>query len=406
MTGASQNETEIAEGLYPDLPGDAQLGKSLSTFAAAVNVGAYRDLGGSGGLVSWLAVELLKLKLVDAVLHVKPMNPTEADSRIFHYDISYTPEEVVQGARSRYYPVEMSGVLEMVRQSPKRYLVIGLPCFIKSIRLMQNAGVLSRETVPYCIGLICGHLKSRYFADYLAEQRGSGNRALASFDFRHKLPGRKASDYGFTYRTTDAPDETKGPWPMIDVRGKDWGEGQFKNQACEFCDDVLAECADIVIGDAWLPGFVADYRGTNIVVTRDRQLDAVVRQGQERGELTIDMIDGSAVIQSQSSSFRHRREGLAHRLARRKSAGIWAPVKRVAPKLAPGLGRRLIYDLRQKIADNSARMYAEVRAVGGTHEDYERRVKRYIIPYKMALRLSAMLERRMQQVRRTLGLAS
>lgn len=40
-------------------------------------------------------------------------------------------------------------------------------------------------------------------------------------------------------------------------------------KACDFCDDVFAETADIALGDAWLPEYVQDGNGTNVVVTRN-----------------------------------------------------------------------------------------------------------------------------------------
>ncbi len=100
MTGSSRNEDEIAERLYPGLPRDDQIGKYLSTFASNVNEGSYRDLGGSGGLVSWLAAELLRRNLVDAVLHVKPVVGGETDPLLFRYAISRSAEEVREGAEA------------------------------------------------------------------------------------------------------------------------------------------------------------------------------------------------------------------------------------------------------------------------------------------------------------------
>lgn len=398
MVGISQNETEIAEGLFPDLPKDEQIGKHLSTFASHVMDGSYRDRGGSGGLVTWLAVELLRRNLVDAVIHVKPAGSAD-DPLMFRYAVSDNIEEVMEGAKSRYYPIEMSGVLQSIQGTGLRYLVIGLPCFVKAIRLMQNAGLITHDTVPFCVGLVCGHLKSHHFAGYLSAQKGSGPDTLTDFDFRHKIPGRRASDYGFTFRTLDAPDQTKGPWPMTEVNGKDWGEGQFKNPACEFCDDVLAECADIAIGDAWLPNYVADYRGNNIVVTRNKELDTVLREGHARGAISLDAVDVSDVIQSQASGLRHRREGLAHRLARRKSSGVWRPTKRVVPTFAPDISRRMIYDLRLNIAANSSRIFAECLASGRTPKTYERRMARYIFPYKLVLKISSLAKRVSKRLR-------
>lgn len=374
MSGAGRDETQIAATLYPDLEADTRIGRYKSTLAGHVVAGDFRAGGSSGGLISWLAVELLKRGKIDAVLHVRATDTGDPADPLFNFAVSETEAEITSGSKSRYYPITMAEVLPQITASDKRFLVIGLPCFIKSIRLMQEAGTISAEQVPYTIGLVCGHLKSRHYASYLAWQRGVPPGQIQSFDFRHKIEGRKASRYGFALRSTTDPEAAPLITPMTEVQGRDWGEGQFKNPACEFCDDVLAECADIAVGDAWLPGYLDDYLGANVVVTRNAEIDAIVAEARAAGDLEMDDIPVGKVAQSQSSGIRHRREGLAHRLARRQARGIWVPRKRVEPKIVKNQLRRWVYDLRQRIAERSAPVFADVVARGGTLRDYERRM--------------------------------
>ena len=393
MSGAGEDESAIAADLYPDLPIDNAVGRYRATFVCHVTEGDFRQRGGSGGLVTWLAAELLKTGKVDAVLHVKPVTSGGGDGLLFGYGVSETVEAVQEGAKSRYYPVEMSRVLDVVRNSEKRFAIIGLPCFVKAVRLLQKQGCLPKERLAYCIGLVCGHLKSRHFANYLAWQKGGRPDSIAAFDFRYKIEGRKASDYGFSFEPLNDPGWQAGQyWPMRDVKGKNWGEGQFKNPACEYCEDVLAECADIVVGDAWLPGYVDDFAGTNVVVTRNADIDAIIRAAASRGVVSCTPVAVADVIRSQASGLRHRREGTSHRLARLDAAGKWTPRKRVAPKLARSIFRRLIYDLRLAIARNSSKAFADVLARGGTIEAYEKAVKRDLALYNFIIRSSNMLK--------------
>lgn len=411
MADDARDETAIASALYPDLPVDGQIGRYRTMLAGHVTEGAFRARGGSGGMGSWLLVELLRAGAIDAVLHVKPVDPDANDGLLFRYGVSTSEDEILDGAKSRYYPIEMSGVLAQLRATPGlRYAVVGLPCFLKSIRLMQEQGLIAPGQVAYCIGLVCGHLKSRHFASYLAWQKDIAPPDVIGFDFRRKLMGRGASDYGFAVRirpseSASAPQEAV--WPMASARGRDWGEGLFKNPACEFCDDVLAECADIVIGDAWLPRYLADSMGTNIVVTRHAALDRLVADGMARGALALEPASLADIVQSQSSALRHRREGLAHRLARRRAAGRWAPRKRVAPKLAPNVLRGFVYDVRQKIADTSSDIFAAVRREGRPLSDFERRIaplrRRYRFSLQartMALKLLGFLRRQARRIGR------
>lgn len=367
MSGAGADETAIGKSLYPDIKRDENIGAYRDTYAGHVSEGDFRPQGSSGGLISWLATELMDLGLIDAVAHVRPAAPGRDDGLMFEYAVSRTREEICGGAKSRYYPITLPS--DLFRTSD-RLLVIGLPCFIKAVRLLQSEGAVSPAQVPFTIGLVCGHLKSRYFGDYLIRQIGFDPSDVETVDFRHKLAGRAASRYGF--EVIPRGDRRHEVARMTSLDAHDWGEGQFKNPACDFCDDVLAECADIAVGDAWLPGYVDDHRGTNVVVVRHEDLGKIIDEAIGKGRLSLDRLTPKDVAQSQSSGLRHRREGLAHRLRRQIGKGHWVPSKRVAPKLAPRLERRVVYDLRFAIARRSSEVYGRVVGRGGTLLDYRR----------------------------------
>lgn len=358
FSGEGQDETEIAAEEWPQLPVNGKIGRYAATIACHATDEALRLRGGSGGLVTWIAQELLRRGDVDAVVHVQPASAGE--ERLFRYAISRTEEEVQNGSKSRYYSVTLAGVLAEVMRNRERVAIIGVPCFLTAVRLLIREGHLHRDRAPYLIGLVCGHMKSRYFAEYLAWQKGVAPGTLTGFDFRHKLMDRPASSYGFELRT----EERAETHAMSSVRGRDWGEGLFKLPACEYCDDVIAECADIAIGDAWLPEFVADPRGTNVAVIRNARIGEIVAEGRRSGSLHVTDISVADVIKSQKSGLRHRREGLSHRLARRKAQGLWLPRKRVGPRLALSGRRRAIYDLRLRITLESNDAFADAREAG------------------------------------------
>jgi coenzyme F420 hydrogenase subunit beta len=343
FSGAGPDEDEIAAGLWPDLPTHPEIGRHAATIACHVNDEELRMAGGSGGLLTWLCIELLRRGEVDAVVHVQPA--PDGDEKLFHYAVSRSEGDIRRGSKSRYYPVTMLEVLQEMTASGERFAVVAVPCFAKAIRALVAEGKLAQERIPYVVGLVCGHMKSRFFADYLAWQRDVAPGNLIGFDFRHKLMDRPASNYGFRMITGDRNEIH----PMSSVRGHDWGEGLFKLPACEFCDDVLAECADVAIGDAWLPEFVGDPKGTNVAVIRNARIAEIVADGRRTHALWATDITPETIALSQASGLRHRREGLAHRLARRTASGAWMPRKRVAPKLAPTAQRQQIYDLRLAI---------------------------------------------------------
>ncbi len=107
--------------------------------------------------------------------------------------------------------------------------------------------------------------------------------------------------------------------------GTNYGHGFFKYKACDYCDDVFAETADVVIGDAWLPEYVVDGRGTSILLIRNRDIQEMVDVAQKSGRLHLEPLDADKAAHSQAGGLRHRREGLKYRLAIADANGKWLP---------------------------------------------------------------------------------
>lgn len=133
-----------------------------------------------------------------------------------------------------------------------------------------------------------------------------------------------------------------------------WGHGFFKYQACDYCDDVVAETADVTVGDAWLPQYVKDSSGTNVVIVRNPLIQDIIQQGIISNRIHLDFIDADNAAKSQDAGLRHRREGLAYRLHLKDKAGLWRPEKRVKAQFRH-FSRRLrkIQKLRVRMATES-----------------------------------------------------
>jgi len=338
----SHNEDTISKRLFGNIEGiqhDQYLGYHLDTYAGSVATGTYREIGTSGGLGTWLATKMLDEGLVDRVIHVRPVDNSDT---LFRYEISSTREEVSQGSKSRYYPVEMSRVLQQVIETPGRYLLVGVPCFIKAFHLLSEHVPILKERIVFALGLVCGHLKTDRFAKVIGWQMGIHPSQLESIDFRIKLPDATASSYGVAIKGVGQAEDTIVP--MKDILVRNWGHGLFRYEACDYCDDVLAETADITIGDAWLPEYVSDGKGTNIIVVRNPEIGDLIKRNAS--ELALDAISAERVYQSQAGGFRHRREGLSYRLFLKDKEQQWRPVKRVEPSDSLSKRRRRIYEGR------------------------------------------------------------
>lgn len=330
------DETALAGALFGvDSSFDSNIGYYRGLYAGHVTTGDFRSQGSSGGVGSWIASQLLDKSMVDHVIHVRP-GPVG-----FEFAISSTVADVLAGAKSRYFPIEMSEVLTEVSNRPGRYAIVGLPCFIKAFRLLSRVEPVIAERIRFTVGLVCGHLKSAKFADFLAWQMGVVPGQLKDIDFRHKRPDRPAPDYAVRVESRCGHSEVT---PLRELFGHKWGYGLFKYAACDFCDDVMAETADITIGDAWLPDFDQDPMGTNIIVVRTPEFEHLIQEGRRNAELALTEIDATAVAASQAGGLRHRRMGLAYRLFRKDQAGEWRPPKRIA---ASNTGPRRYQKLQQ-----------------------------------------------------------
>jgi coenzyme F420-reducing hydrogenase beta subunit len=358
------NENELAREVFgPETTFESHVGCVIANYAGWVVESDYRVNGSSGGMATWLLVELLNRGLIDHVVHVAPQSTVKAGMPLFGFAISSTPEEVYAKSKSRYYPVEMSGVMTEMLQRPGRYAVVGIPCFTKAVRLACRESPILRQRVTYIVGIVCGHLKSTAFAEMCAWQCGIAPNELRGIDFRTKLPDRPASHYGVTVWGEKNGTPVTVTKPTSELFGSDWGYGFFKYKACDFCDDVVGETADISIGDAWLPEYVSDSAGMNVIVVRSQALNSMLTEAAESGRLHLDAIPVEKVVASQAGGFRHRREGLAYRLHLEDQAGRWRPTKRVAPS-AGHLSRKLraIYSLRYELGQFSHVAFAAAKA--------------------------------------------
>ena len=359
MAPAAANEDRIANERFPvATASDVSIGRFDAAYVGHVGANGFRARGSSGGLTSWVAAELLAMGKVEGVAHVAPADP-QATGHFFEYRISRSADELGRGAKSRYYPVELSSVLREIRSVPGRYAVVGVPCFIKAINLVRSADPLLRDRITHTLGLFCGHQKSAALIESFAWQLKRELGEVRALDYRIKDESRPANWYRAHLDLEDGSSAEQDWWHLADG---DWGAGFFQNPACNWCDDVVGETADIAFGDAWVEPFSSDGRGTNVVIVRTREMRDLIETARADGRLDLTPVDAAFVIRTQAAGLRHRREGLAYRLSLRPR-GIM-PVKRVAPSANLSLRRKLVYRLRYSIARWSSPIFRLARKLG------------------------------------------
>lgn len=352
------DEDVIADAAYPaSTHRAATIGRFEASYVGHVSEDGFRPEGSSGGMVTWVAAELLRTGAADAVAHVSPVADRQVGDPFFRYRLSRTTEDLRSGAKSRYYPIELSEVIAVIRATPGRYAVVGVPCFIKAINLLRRADPVIAERVTHTLGLFCGHMKSARLVESFAWQLDREIGQVRAVDYRLKDATRPANWYRAQLALRNGESVGQDWWHLADG---DWGAGFFQNSACNMCDDVVAETADIAFGDAWVEPYSSDGRGTNVVIVRSPAIHAMVERAMADGRLSLSEVDAAFIADTQAAGFRQRREGLAYRLTWSRS-GL-TPRKRVAPS-AGGLRwrRRLVYRSRWWISRLSHSVFAAAR---------------------------------------------
>ncbi|PGT89043.1 Coenzyme F420 hydrogenase/dehydrogenase, beta subunit C-terminal domain [Bacillus sp. AFS040349] len=378
----SPNEDEISRKLYAEIPGikyDKRIGYYKELYAGHVVEGNYRKNASSGGFGTWIFKELLERKLIDGVIHVKE-NKDKEDSVLFKYDISRTIEEIQEGAKTKYYPVEFSQVINKLKEVPGRYAIIGIPSFIMAIRLLSEQDPIIKERIKFTVGLICGHQKSAKFAECLAWQVGIKPGDLKFIDFRKKVPNEPSNSYGVELTGTVNGKEITIVKKMGELLGHNWGQGFFKSNASDFTDDVMNETADVTLGDAWLPEYTSDSEGNNVILVRNELIANILEEGIRTKKVKLDNISAETIVKSQASHFQHTREELGYRLYKKDQMGQWRPEKRIPASNNIPFLRKMIQDLRMEISKQSHLSFKKAVELGDLNyfiNHMERYIKRY-----------------------------
>lgn len=308
----------------------------------------YRNSSSSGGLATYIIIELFERGLVD---HVISVSDSKDHGSHYEYSIISSKSDVLLSSKTKYYPVTLATALKKIREIDGKVAVVGVGCFIKAIRLAQYHDVFLKEKITFFIGIICGGIKSSFFTDYLAQKSGVLDKKYIVPEYRIKNSKSSAIDYEFGCTKLE---ENKLLHVRMQTLGDMWGTGLFKANACDFCDDVTTELADISLGDAWLEPYSKDGSGNNVIVTRSTIAEEIISTGILEGKLNIDVLDLNRFIASQQGSFNHRHIGLSFR-RKINGKGVHPKRERLYEKIS--FSFKLVQLLRMNIRKRSLKVW-------------------------------------------------
>jgi len=368
--------TLLARMRFADSPGTQYneiTGHYLESYYAYRRDEEARWQASSGGICGWLLEELLRREMVDSVLLVAPSSGQD----LFAYKAVTGPAEVRSASRSVYYPVDAAKAVRLALETPGRYALVGLPCVLRGVELLKTTRPLLRERIVFSLGLVCGQQKSAHFTEFLAVQAGLRERPVI-VDYRTKQRGEPASNFAFCYRGASGGTATI---TMNDI-AQFWTEDWFKVHACNACDDIFAECADITLMDAWLPAFARDSRGANLLLVRNPQLKRMLDMGAADGVIHLTPIEIAQVIASQQGVVDNKRLGLAVR----RSQGMSPPQDMRFPVPPPRSARERCWQwLSARIFHHKYRINRLTRDANG--HAFEKSIRKAIERDSVVLRL-------------------
>jgi coenzyme F420 hydrogenase subunit beta len=307
----------------------------------------HRESSSSGGMATFVLLELLERGIVDHVFSVK-----ESISSGVHYEyvVSNSKEELLKSAKTRYFPVTLSDVFSKIEELNGRVAIVGVGCFIKAIRLAQYSDPQLKNKIPFLVGIICGGVKSKFFTEYLSDTAGVQKDSCGSPSYRIKDFNTPAGDYSFGCHDKEKNREVQLKMKSV---GDMWGSGLFKANACDFCDDVTTELADISLGDAWLSPYDKDGRGTSVIVSRSSIASQILKEGVKSGKLQLENLSIEKFIHSQQGSFNHRQDSIQFRMEKAKKAGFTVPPKRIRTGQYATFDFKIVQFYRMKVRKKS-----------------------------------------------------
>lgn len=358
---------------------DNRIGSFIETYVGYSK--EYRETSSSGGIATYIFEELLKRRIVDHLFIVKEVNGT------YEYQLFSDFKLINQQSKTRYIPVTLEKLFTEIENIEGKIAVSGVACFIKAIRLKQYYHPWLKEKIPFLIGIICGGLKSKFFTDYLAQKSGIKGEYKKQ-EYRIKNAQSSASDYEF------GAYDTKNEFHQIKMKsvGDMWGSGLFKANACDFCDDVTTELADISLGDAWLHPYSIDGLGNSVIVTRSLLANELIKEGIENNLLFVSELNLDIFKSSQNGSFKHRQLGLKHRITRKKSI---VPFKRKKFLENIPLEFRIVQTQRMIVRAQSLRIWTKTSDSCSFEKE--------IAPFKQRLNKKTKVYHRIQSIKRKLG---
>jgi coenzyme F420 hydrogenase subunit beta len=301
---------------HPNTKENEFLGSYLNCYVGHVTKLGDRLQSASGGLLTAILEELLTRNFVDAAVVVGESYYGRT-GKFFEATLANNVEDVRRNRGSKYYPVEYSQVIRRINsEKSRRYAIVALPCATLAIRKAQLLNAKLRENILYILSPVCGHGVSAAYTEYILRINEIDPSSVIKISYRDKMGISSANDYNFVvkYRDADAVKVRRLGFLSSDI-GKIWCNYLFTPNKCFYCTDFAGEFSDVSFADAWLPEYIQDVNGTSIVITRNSEIDSLIKKMAGEGKLDLSLIPPEKIIKAQWSALQFKKESIKGRVS-------------------------------------------------------------------------------------------
>jgi len=250
-----------------------------------------RLTGQSGGVISQLLINALTNKIINGaiVTRVKDTNSFLADNFI-----ARNKQEILEAARSKYWPIPVDAGISKVVEGDK-LIFVGTPCQITGIKKICAFNKLINNSIFLYFGLVCGGALNLAFPEMIYEIIGlskSERKNITAFDYRFKDDNHPWPGYlrvKFKNKDIFLPNRVRGALKRF-----------FLNERCKICLDKLNQPADLVFGDSYVKGEFQDEKGKGIslVFARTQQGLQFFEENKNLTNLEVKEINLELVLSS------------------------------------------------------------------------------------------------------------
>jgi len=268
-----------------------------------------RKRSASGGITTALIKHLFDEKIIDGVIHAAMRFGAIGE---MHYEasISHSFEEADKKRSSFYGQIDYSQLINELKNTEKKYLIVGVPCVIKALTKLFRENACYNKNTIYTVALSCSHNVNGQFVDFLAESLGIHANMPFKANLRNKEDIKDANNFNnhFFGETGDIVKISRFQSVFTDA----WRNYFFSLNACSYCSDFWGYAADISVKDAW-GRWAENPLGDSIVICRSRKLMDEILKSKD---IEYEYLNFDTVANSQSATTEYKQVRIMDRLSK------------------------------------------------------------------------------------------